>query len=254
MTEPITLAAVIHGESGAGKSYFAGTTPAPRLILDAEGGSRFIKANRRKKTWNPLDGPPPEHDGTWDAVVVPIRDWVTMDAAFTYLNDGNHPFRSVVVDSLTELQKRLVDAVAGTDQPTLQQWGIIGRHFEDMIRRLRDLTFHERKPIEAVILLCLSHLRDGETRPFLKGQIELTLPAFVDVVGYLYADAAGDGNIAHRMLLVPANNIIAKDRTAALVEHYGAVATDAQATEWLEILEAEFGNPDEPQLTRKEDN
>lgn len=245
MTEPITLAAVIHGESGAGKSYFAGTTPAPRLILDAEGGSRFIKANRRKKTWDPNEGPPPEYDGTWDAVVVPIRDWVTMDAAFNHLNNGNHPFRSVVVDSLTELQKRLVDAVAGTDQPTLQQWGIIGRHFEDMIRRLRDLTFHEKKPIEAVILLCLSHLRDNETRPFLKGQIELTLPAFVDVVGYLYADAAGDGSIAHRMLLVPANNIIAKDRTAALVEAYGAVATDAQATEWLEILQKEFGNPDE---------
>ena len=110
-------------------------------------------------------------------------------------------------------------------------------------------------PIEAVILLCLSHLRDGETRPFLKGQIELTLPAFVDVVGYLYADAAGDGSIAHRMLLVPANNIIAKDRTAALVEHYGAVATDAQATEWLEILEAEFGLPaEETPKTHQEAN
>lgn len=251
MSEPITLAAVIHGESGAGKSYFAGTTPAPRLILDAEGGSRFIKANRRKVKWDPNEGPPPADDGTWDACVVPIRDWVTMDAAFNHLNNGEHPFRSVVVDSLTELQKRLVDAVAGTDQPTLQQWGIIGRHFEDMIRRLRDLTFHEKKPIEAVILLCLSHLRDNETRPFLKGQIELTLPAFVDVVGYLYADNNGDGTIAHRMLLAPANNIIAKDRTAALVEHYGIVATDAQAVEWLEILEAEFGNPDATATKKK---
>jgi hypothetical protein len=72
----------------------------------------------------------------------------------------------------------------------------------------------------------------------------LTLPAFVDVVGYLYADAAGDGSIAHRMLLVPANNIIAKDRTAALVERYGSVASDTSAAEWLEILDAEFGNPD----------
>lgn len=243
--EPITLAAVIHGESGAGKSYFAGTTPAPRLILDAEGGSRFIKANKRKKTWNPLDGAPPEYDGTWDAVVVPIRDWQTMDAAYQWLNNGEHPFRSVVIDSLTELQKRLVDEVAGTDQPTLQQWGIIGRNFEDMIRRLRDLTFHEKNPIEAVIMLCLSHLRDGETRPFLKGQIELTLPAFVDVVGYLFADAGGDGSIDHRMLLVPANNIIAKDRTAELVRAYGATHKDSNVVEWLSILEAEFGNPQE---------
>jgi hypothetical protein len=238
--ETVTLACVVHGESGAGKSYFAGTTPSPRLILDAEGGSRFIKANKRRIKWDPIEDPAPVDDGTWDACVVSILDWRTLYAAYERLNTGNHPFRSVVIDSLTEAQKRLVDDVAGTDQPTLQQWGIIGRNFEDMIRRLRDLTFHDKKPVEAVVLICLSHLRDGETRPFLKGQIELTLPAFVDVVGYLYTDST-EGHIQRLMLIEPANNIIAKDRTAALVEKYGSVVPNASFTEWLEILNAEFG-------------
>lgn len=237
----VTLAAVVHGESGAGKSYFGGSTPVPRLILDAEGGSRYVKAHKRKKKWNPLEEEPPEWDGSWDVCVVPVLDWPTIDAAYQWLSTGNHPFRTVIIDSLTEAQKRLVDAVAGTDQPTLQNWGTIGRHFEDMIRKFRDLTFHDRKPIECVLMLCLSHLRDNETRPFLKGQIELNLPAFVDVVGYLYADVQ-DGGVVRRMLIEPANNIIAKDRTGALVERYGSVIANSNFSEWLEILDEEFGS------------
>ncbi len=238
-----TLAAVIHGESGAGKSYFGGSTPSPRLILDAEGGSRFIKNNKRRKTWNPLEGPPPEDDGTWDACFVQVFNWKQLYAAYQWLASGRHSFKSVVLDSLTEVQKRLVDDIAGVDQPTLQDWGTIGRNLEDMIRKFRDLTFHETNPIN-VVMLCLSHLRDGETRPYLKGAIELSLPAFVDVVGYLYTEASQtEGNkIDRKMLIVPVNKIIAKDRTGALEEKYGPVVTDAQFSEWLDILEAEFGS------------
>lgn len=239
MTEATTLAAVIHGESGSGKSYFGGTTPAPRLILDCEGGSRFIRANRRKKFWDPLKEPVPENDGTWDACFVNVRDWQTLYAAYSVLANGDHPFRSVVVDSLTEAQKRLIDDVAGVDQPTLQEWGTVGRNLEDMVRKLRDLTFHPSKPLDAVVLLCLSHQRDNELRPFLKGQIELTLPGFVDVVGYLYTDASS-GAVKHYMLIAPARNIIAKDRTAILTEKYGLAVEDANFSEWLRLLDEEF--------------
>lgn len=237
-----TLAAVIHGESGAGKSYFGGTAPSPRLILDAEGGSRFIKRNKRRVNWNPIEGPPPVDDGTWDACFVQILNWKSLANAYAYLAAGQHDFKSVVLDSLTEAQKRLVDDIAGTDQPTLQDWGTIGRNLEDMIRKFRDLTQHPTKPIN-VVLLCLSHLRDGETRPFLKGAIELSLPAFVDVVGYLYTEVSQTeaNQIERRMLISPVNKIIAKDRTAALNEKYGPVVPNASFEDWLAVLEAEFG-------------
>jgi hypothetical protein len=242
-----TLAAVIHGESGAGKSYFGGTLPGPRLILDAEGGSRFIKANKRKRKWDPLTQEPPklavEGEEPWDAVVVNILNWKQLFAAYQWLASGRHEFRSVVIDSLTEVQKRLVDDIVGVEQPTLQDWGTIGRNFEDMIRKFRDLTFHEQNPIN-VAMLCLTHLRDGETRPFLKGAIELALPAFVDVVGFLWADSSTThaNQTDHHMLLSPANKVIAKDRTGALVDKYGPVCTNANFTDWLAILEDEFGD------------
>ena len=193
----------------------------------------------RRVSWDPLTESPPVWDGTWDACVVPVLDWPTLYAAYQHLATGHHPFRSVVVDSLTEAQKRLVDDVAGVDQPSLPQWGVIARNLEDMVRKLRDLTIHKTHPIEAVLIVCLTHLRDGSTRPFLKGQIELSLPAFVDVVGYLYTEQI-DGQIQHRMLIAPVNNIIAKCRPDVLGDH-GPVITDAKFTDWLDILEAGFG-------------
>lgn len=243
-----TLAAVIHGESGSGKSYFGGTAPAPRLILDAEGGSRFIRSNKRKtlpngsKSWNPLTEEPPVADGTWDACFVDVFQWKEIDAAYQWLASGKHGFKSVIIDSLTEAQKRLVDDVAGTDQPSLQDWGTIGRHFEDIIRKFRDLSRHPVSPVN-VVMLCLSHLRDKEVRPFLKGQLELSLPAFVDVVGYLYTSVSTtEGNKLDRnMLISPANNVIAKDRTAVLTDAYGMVVSEADFANWLDLLEAEFG-------------
>lgn len=237
-----TLAAVIHGESGAGKSYFGGSAPGPRLVLDAEGGSRFVSANKRKRSWDPLTELPPEDDGSWDACFVEILEWKSLYAAYQVLASGDHPFNSVIIDSLTEAQKRLVDDVAGVDQPSLQEWGVIGRHLEDMIRKLRDLTRHKTRPI-SVLMLCLSHLRDGQTRPYLKGTIELNLPAFVDVVGYLYTlpSTTTAGAVDRKMLVVPVNDIIAKDRSGAIADHYGSVVDNANFSEWLEVLEAEFG-------------
>lgn len=237
------LATVVHGESGAGKSYFGSTAPSPRLILDAEGGSRFIKANKRKVYWDPLTQEPPVDDGTWDACFVDVFQWKQIDAAYRWLVSGKHGFKSVIVDSLTEAQKRLVDDITGTDQPTLQDWGTIGRNFEDIIRKFRDLTRHATNPV-SVILLCLSHLRDGETRPFLKGALEISLPAFVDVVGYLYTELSTTegGKLDRRMLVGPANKIIAKDRTAVLTDKYGLVDPAPDFGNWLDLLTEEFGD------------
>lgn len=217
----MTLSSVIHAESGTGKSWLADTGPMPRLVLDAEGGSRFTLS--RKKLWNPMLEGPPEHDGTWDTCVVFVHDYQTMQTVYQWLASGKHPFKSLSVDSLTEIQKRCLDQIAGTEQPDQQDWGALLRHMEDLVRKLRDLTFHATNPLDAVTILALTHHRDGRFRPMVKGQLELTLPGFVDLVGYMYAEADETGTLRRRLLVQPMGQFLAKDRTHVLSRRFGPV-------------------------------
>ena len=247
-----SLSVVIHGEPGTGKSWAAATSPAPRLILDAEGGSRFAPGT--KVYWDPMAEPPPVPGQgrtsplsevvavDWTTCIVQLNDFAMMDRAYQWLNAGAHPFKSVVVDSITELQKRVVDQTSGVAQPTQQDWGAILRLMEDQVRKLRDLLFHKTNPLECVVLIALSHLRDGKFRPFVKGQLELTLPGFIDVVGYLYVETGADGQLVRRMLVAPLGDIDAKDRTDAITKHFGPTVENPNLAHIVDLVEY-YSNP-----------
>jgi len=227
---------IVHGEPGVGKSSLAATAPAPRLVLDIEGGTRFLDVKRI--VWDPMNSAPPEApiDGAWDTCIVYVRNYKVIKQVYDWLAAGKHPFRSVVIDSLTEAQKRLIDDVSGIDQPTQQNWGAILRTLEDLVRKLRDLTFHETFPLETVVVICLSHMRDGKFRPFVKGQLELSLPGFVDVVGYLYVEQAPDGTAERKLLIAPFGQIDAKDRTRVLTEKFGSVIVQPNISTMLSTI------------------
>lgn len=229
-----SLSMIIHGEPGTGKTRLGSTTPAPRLIMDIEGGSRFLPV--RKVIWDPMTQAPPVDDGTWDTCIVYVRNYKVIKQTYDWLAAGKHPFRSVIIDSLTEAQKRLIDDVSGTDQPTQQNWGAILRTLEDFVRKLRDLTFHETFPLETVVVICLSHMRDGKFRPFVKGQLELSLPGFVDVVGYLYVEATPEGEQERKLLISPLGQFDAKDRTGLLTDKYGSVIVNPNMSEILATI------------------
>lgn len=224
----IPVSILLYGDSGAGKSRLASTAPGPRLILDAEGGTRFIPG--RKIAWDPMVGGPPAADGTWDTCTVYLRDWHTMKQVYQWLNSGKHEFVSVIIDSITELQKRAVDFIAGPEQMTQNQWGVLLRDLELQIRQLRDLTFHATKPLTCVILIALATSRDNKTRPLMQGQIGKSLPAFVDVVGYLYTELQADGAVARLLLVNSTGMYEAKDRTDALINCYGNVVPSPNIT------------------------
>jgi AAA domain len=184
---------IIFGASKCGKSWLGSTTPAPRLILDAESGSRFVPG--RKTRWDPKTQQPPQADDTWETCLVPVHDYATVQAALQWLISGSHPFNSVVLDSISEIQQRAVDSLVGTDQMRQQDWGALLRVVSDTVRKFRDLVSNPVHPLWAVVYLAMAMQRDGKWRPLVQGQLRDYLPYYADICGYLFAnppiDAAG---------------------------------------------------------------
>ena len=177
-----SLTIMVYGESKVGKSSFAVTAPYPRLMLDVEGGHRFLPINVRY--WDPLTEEPPQADGTWDTVVVQVRDYDVVIKAFQWLQSGKHQFKSLIIDSISELQVKCMDNIAGTEQMKMQQWGELLRHMGALLRDLRDLTMHPTQPLEAVVLTAMARKgQDGVYRPYLQGQLAIQAPYFYDILG-----------------------------------------------------------------------
>ena len=129
MTE--TLCMLVHGDPGTGKSWLGQSTPTPRLVLDAEGGSRTPwravngqGVRQKMVTWDPTKEDPPKA-GDWETCHVAVRDFTDVQKAYDWLLTGRHPFKSVVLDSLTEIQKRCKDSISGTDTPSEREWGLL---------------------------------------------------------------------------------------------------------------------------------
>lgn len=216
--KPLTL--LVHGDSGTGKTHLGFTTPTPRLVIDAEGGSDWQGTDESKVVWD-LDPQqrqrPSEIIGDADTVVTTITIYKQMETVMQWLESGQHPFKSVVIDSLTEIQKRCMDNVTGTEQAQLQDWGTLLRKMEGLSRRFRDLTLQKNNPMEVVVVLCGTMLRkDGKMAPHVQGQLAQSLPYFFSVEGHLTVEGDPESGLVRKLQVQPINNIAAKDRTGKL--------------------------------------
>jgi hypothetical protein len=170
-------------------------------VLDAEAGSRFTPSS--KKIWEPTSSPPPNPDGTWDTAIVPVRAFRDVQKTFEWLNSGKHPFRSVVIDSISEVQQRIIDDISGTSQMKQQDWGTLLRVSSDVIRKFRDLVTNPVKPLDAVVFIAMAAQRPGEGSwyPFMQGRLATTLPYYVDIVGYLAQSPTEEGGMMRRLFI-----------------------------------------------------
>jgi hypothetical protein len=161
------------------------------LVLDAEGSWRFIKT--RKIHWDPMTEPIPRWDGTWDACIVTITQWAQVLQVYRHLTQVEHDFVSVVVDSITEIQRRLKANLKGTEAMQIQDWGQLLTQMDAVIRSYRDLILLSG-PIRCVVMIAETREDKGKWKPYMQGQIGISLPYLVDICGYLYVDMAMDDN------------------------------------------------------------
>lgn len=181
-----TLSLLVHADSKAGKSTLGATCPKPVLILDAEGSTKFIPI--RKVVWDPTQGPPPLCDGTWDACIVVVRDFETMRMVYQWLMFGQHNFRSLVLDSISEVQRKLKQALVGTEAMKIADWGRLLDNMDFLIRGYRDLTQHPTNPVQVAMFIAETRQVNGKWKPYMQGQITVGLPYWVDIVGFLFAE------------------------------------------------------------------
>lgn len=256
-TDHRSLSILVHAHSKTGKTTLGATCPFPIVDFDAEGGSKFLAGSPALTarlgrpmnviSWDPAQAPP-VYDGTWDMAVVSIRSWGDFQLAAQWLASGQHHFASIVVDSITEIQRRLKKNIVGTDQMKMQDWGQLLTMMDDTIRGLRDLTIDPYNPIRVAMFIAETRQGgDGKWRPYMQGQIAIALPYWMDVVGYLYTDmmpdASGQLTVPMRKLLVSQHpQYEAGERVQGLI---GPVVENPDVYQMLEAIYPTWSPPAE---------
>lgn len=263
-TDYRTLSLLVHAGSKTGKTTLSATAPKPICHLDAEGGSKFLPGSPALLAkygrplvmieWNP-DQPPPVWDGTWDVAVVRVSGWSVVQRAYQWLQTGQHQFQTVVVDSISEIQRRAKTQLVGTEQMKIQDWGQLLTVMDNVIRGFRDFTIEPYNPIRVAVFIAETREnKNGKMVPYMQGQISISLPYWMDIVGYLYVDQApgapdpqtGQPTFVpvRRMLVSPHQQYEAGERVQGLV---GPVIDDPDICEILERVYPTWQDPNQQQ-------
>jgi hypothetical protein len=203
---------LVYGDSGSGKTYFAGTFPDP-LFLDLEDGMRSLLQLKRNIKRYPKN--PAQNITSLDEVKAfyqLVRN-IKPDAA---------PFKTIVIDSLNELQILVLENSIKTtntqriydDQPTQGDYGKLARDMQTLVRLFIKLPYN------------IVFIAGAKEREFAEDKI---LPMFlgkktgpdvrriIEQVGYCYTRQANKEKPAEHVIAFGDNpGFIAKDRTGKL--------------------------------------
>jgi len=175
-----TLSCIFYGRSGTGKTTLSSSFPGDVILLDfKEEGTDSIR-----------DVP--------GVFVLPINSWTEVEDVYWSLKDGNHNFKTVVIDTISGLQDLAVLDVkeqngASPDSAVSQRmWGEVGSKMKEWIFNYRDLPMnvvflaHERvKEPDSEDILDEGQL-DPEVGPNVIPSVSKTLCAAVKIIGNTY--------------------------------------------------------------------
>lgn len=212
---------LIYGEPGAGKTFFCSTAQdsedtKPILFIDVEGGVLTL----RKRP---------------DIDVKSVRSIKEVETIHNEVFRDPSYYRTVIIDSLSELQKLDMRTVMleekeksqnpdriDIDVPTQKAWGKSGERVRRITRAFRDL------PCNTIMttLLATEYEEDDKGKedkqkirlfyPLLPGKLRGEIPGYFDIVGFLQADATKDGVITRTLQVAKTKRVVAKDRTSSL--------------------------------------
>lgn len=157
-----TIAALIYGQPGMGKSTLACSAPKP-VLFDFDGGCVRMRDEHQVPT-------------------VQIESWDQAQEALRELEGAKGEYGTVIVDTLSKMVDCIVVSICGTAQPKINQWGLVNAKFKAFLRGVQSLgmniVFVAQRDVE----------KDGEvTRyvPQVRASNYKDIVCDLDVMGYM---------------------------------------------------------------------
>jgi RecA/RadA recombinase len=184
---------IIYGDSGSGKTHLAGTAyycaeTSPPLFIDVDSGVTTLAG--MEELVDNLD-------------VVRPRSWGELHSLYEFLLHENDYYKSVIIDSLTELQRKFsmgtilgeisegedsYNDLARTPVPTRQDWMKTGDQMRKFVRAFRDLAYlpDESRRVHVIMVVLEKYEEKRNVMcPQLSGTLGVESGAFVDILARL---------------------------------------------------------------------
>jgi AAA domain-containing protein len=222
-TTPPGLKVLLYGPSGVGKTTGALSAPGPILLLNAEGpdGPNYARQEQGREL----------HEVT-------VTGYGSLEAAYFHLRDRRGDEPTVVVDSLGEVYRVLLEDLSGKAiRPTLPQYGEATVRLERFCRSLRDLPHHVvwvagERPIKDEETGGFERLPiTGTTNPDL-GQKVMAMATVTGYCGYLPPEGGAEAKGRWVAQLYHGHGRRGKDRTGRLNAAGGVL--DVNLAAWVE--------------------
>mgnify|MGYP003119386483 FL=1 len=230
----------IHGWWGAGKSWLSASAPAPRLVLDTEGG--YHDTAGKHILWNPQEPLPQELDKE-TSVIVDVNEWSVVESVMNILRSGDHPFETIIIDSVHELQDQLKRVIANPDgqyDPNAvfqhQAWGRLKNNMGLLFRELRDFTRPTSAKRVNVVLVCGSDDELIPHKPLLEGGSRKVVTGFYDIVGYLRTARDEKQQEVRVLQITPNSSAVAKCRLHNLQVAYGSEIVNPDIKKMIAVV------------------
>jgi hypothetical protein len=216
---------LVYGDSGTGKTRFAASAPKILMIDVNDKGHDSVR-----RDFNPD--------------YIQVEYWREVIDIYWFLQEGDHSYESVGIDTVSNLQNICMDFVLGDeasrdasrdpDMPSRQAWGKVGKLMRTQITNYRNL------PLNVIFVAQLRAKQVGDEDeeggevlygPEVSPSIEKTLKAAVGTIGYLTKREVVIRNkktktarkeIRRRLLLGDSERYISKDRNGVFPEHIDA--------------------------------
>ena len=242
--DPLKL--IVYSPPGHGKTTLLGSAAGdlrlcPMLLIEFEAGTMSIRSKITRLALNDLGKILPEQG---QIHVVGIHRWQDFDQVYDFLLRDDQPYRSIGLDSLSEmnylnLQTVLGDAVVADkkhDEDVLEQRDYLksATQMRRLVRYFRDL------PIHVFMTSGAQQGQDPRTKTqmmmlALTGKLAFEVPGLFDIVGYLAMVDQEDGTTERWLFTQPTGRFDAKDRTEGGL--LGEYVADPTLPKILDIIE-----------------